>query len=276
MKRGLLRLPLLLTAGVFGCGGNGMHPSPTPTPPITGFGPGGFTTIKATSNTNSSLNFRLDGTLINKFPASPAISGVMHISNSPCFPFAADIPVSGMVKNNSGDSELVLTLPSGQTASFNVLPVSIFFGGSYSITGAGCATPDQGTIVGQSFMFAFLYFSNLVSKSGTSARGNLTIKSQTGPDANGFWSATGTATLASASGTAPCFSNATIDPSTTVLSGPNSQIVLVDSDPGKTGKTILTGTFDGVGGFGLVTFNGTYTSTEGACSDSGAVGMSNQ
>jgi hypothetical protein len=57
-----------------------------------------------------------------------------------------------------------------------------------------------------------------------------------------------------------------------VLSGPNSQIVLLDSAPGKSGKTILTGAMEGEP-FGDMAFTGTYTSTEGTCSDSGGISL---
>lgn len=271
MKRSAC-LVLFLYLVLSGCGGgHNTPPSPTPTPVISP-PPSGFTTFTATSNTNSSLNFRLDGNINANFPASTALSGVMHISNSPCFPFNTDIPLSGVVKDNMGDSNLLLTLPSGQTLSFTLVRAGDFFGGSYSLTGAGCATPDQGTVTVGSFSFPGIYVGTLTSGAGPSSRMTLTIVSQSAPDVNGFFSATGTATLVSVSGTASCFSNAAIDPSTTVLSGPNSQIVLLDSQPGKTGKTILQGTLDG-GSFGTVLFSGTYTSTEGACSDSGSLSL---
>ncbi|MBZ5491177.1 MAG: hypothetical protein LAO76_09630 [Acidobacteriia bacterium] len=271
MNRSFLTLSLLLCAVLSGCGGHNSMPVPTPTPVISP-PPGGFTTIKAISNSNPSLNFRLDGNINGNFPISSALSGVMHINNSPCFSFNTDIPLSGVVKDNTGDSDLLLALPSGQKLSFTLVRAGDFFGGTYSLTGAGCATPDQGTITTGSFNFLGIYVGFLNSSSGTSSRLTLTITTQTAPDVNGFFSATGSGTLVGISGTASCFTNATIDPSTTVLSGPNSQIVLLDSDPGKTGKTILTGTMDGEP-FGDMAFNGTYTSTEGTCSNSGSISL---
>jgi hypothetical protein len=196
----------------------------------------------------------------------------MHISNSPCFAFNADIPLNGVVRDNQGDSDLFLTLPSGQKLSFTLVRAGDFFGGTYSLTGAGCATSDQGTITVGSFSFLGIFVGFLNSPSGASSRLNMAIATQSLPDANGFFSATGTATFTSVSGTASCFTNAVIDPATTILSGPNSQIVLLDSDPGKTGKTVLTGTMDGEP-FGDMAFNGTYTSTEGTCSNSGSISL---
>ena len=271
MPRGVLLLIVCLSAGLSGCGGNNMVPAPTPTPVISP-PPGGFTTIKTFSSTNSSLNFRLDGNINENFPSSSALSGVMHISNSPCFPFSTDLPLSGVVRDNNGDSDLSLTLPSGQKLSFSLVRAGDFFGGTYSLTGAGCATPDQGTITVGSFGFTGAYVGFFNSKGGTSSRLNLTIATQSPPDVNGFFSATGTGTVTSFSGTATCFINAIIDPATTVLGGPNSQIVLLDSDPGKAGKTILTGIMEGEP-FGDMQFTGTYTSSEGTCSDSGGISL---
>jgi hypothetical protein len=268
----LLFLLVLLSIGLAGCSGsNGMMPAPTPTPVISA-PPNGFTTIKAISNGNPGLNFRLDGNINGNVPISSTISGVMHISNSPCFSFNTDIPLSGVVENNTGDWDLLLTLPSGQKLSFTLIPASDFFGGTYSLTGAGCATADQGTMTARVSSFPGIYVGFLNSSSGTSSRLTLTITTQTAPDVNGFFSATGSGTLVGISGTASCFTNATVDPSTTVLSGPNSQIVLLDSDPGKTGKTILTGTMDSEP-FGDMGFAGTYTSTEGTCSNSGSISL---
>ncbi|HET9364441.1 MAG TPA: hypothetical protein VFP71_05545, partial [Candidatus Angelobacter sp.] len=67
-----------------------------------------------------------------------------------------------------------------------------------------------------------------------------------------------------------CFSTATVDPSS-VLIGAGSTLVL-DGPAGSGGQTILQGDFSPPV-FGTSVFNGTYTSTQGACSDSGTVNM---
>src|SRR5215472_14380265 len=87
---------------------------------------------------------------------------------------------------------------------------------------------------------------------------------QTGPDAHGFFSGTGTPTITGGT----CFSSATVDPSTFLI-GAGSTLVL-DGPAG--GQTIIKGDFMPPV-FGDTIFNGTYTSTLGACSDSGTVQM---
>ncbi|MBZ5531387.1 MAG: hypothetical protein LAO20_08145 [Acidobacteriia bacterium] len=90
---------------------------------------------------------------------------------------------------------------------------------------------------------------------------------QTGPDAHGLFSGTGTATITGGT----CFSAATVDPAS-LLIGAGSQLILDNSQPGTTGKTILQGDFAPLA-FGGDFFTGTYTSTQGTCSESGTVSM---
>jgi hypothetical protein len=87
---------------------------------------------------------------------------------------------------------------------------------------------------------------------------------QTGPDAHGFFSATGTATITGGT----CFSNATVDPASVII-GTGSTLIFDNAQPGTTGKTIIHGDL----GSGLIgsNFNGTYISTQGTCSETGTV-----
>lgn len=253
-------LSFLIYLAVAGCGGSNTGPVQGPHTVAAVE----FYQLTGTSNTNASLNFSLNGALT--WFNDSTISGVLHISNSSCFPFNTDIQATGKLLNVESDQDLTLTLPSGQMLSFTLQRPGDFFTGTYTITGTGCATQDQGMAGGNFTNVGGIYIGSLNSSGGTSSNINLTIN-LVGPDANGFFSATGTATITGGT----CFSSATVDPAT-VLSGPNSQIVLVDSAAGKTGKTMLQGTLQG-GNFGSVIFNGTYTSTEGACSDSGSANV---
>jgi len=92
---------------------------------------------------------------------------------------------------------------------------------------------------------------------------NMTL-TQTGPDAHGFFSATGTATITGGT----CFSNATVDPASVII-GTGSTLIFDNAQPGTTGKTIIHGDL----GSGLIgsNFNGTYISTQGTCSETGTV-----
>lgn len=72
-----------------------------------------------------------------------AIAGVLHVSNSTCFDWATDIPVSGSVAGNS------VTLTSGdingQIITITGSANSTLITGTYSIA-SGCAGGDAGTI----------------------------------------------------------------------------------------------------------------------------------
>ena len=253
---------LVLYLGLSGCGGSDMT-NPGPPGPFHS----DFYEIAGTSNSGASFNFTLNGSLTF---SGNSITGVMHISNSPCFSFNTDIPVTGSTGTNSaGDFsvELHLTLPSGQTLFMPMIHPGghgSIVAGTYLLTGAGCATPDAGSASGGTSGFTGLWRGSFASSSGNNFQGTLTL-TQTGPDAHGFFSATGTGTITGGT----CFSVATVDAST-VFSGPESQIILNNSQAGTTGKTILQGTVE-PGSFGSMTFTGTYTSTQGSCSDSGSV-----
>jgi hypothetical protein len=257
-------LLLLFYLGISGCGGSNMT-NPGPTFPTHS----DFYEIAGTSNSGASFNFTLNGSLTF---SGNNITGVMHISNSPCFSFNTDIPVTGSTGTNSaGDFtvELHLILPSGQTLFMPMIHPGghgSIVAGTYLLTGAGCATPDAGSASGGTSGFTGRWIGSFASISGKTFQGTLDL-TQTGPDAHGFFSATGAGTITGGT----CFSAVTVDPST-VFSGPGSQIVLNNSQAGTTGKTILHGTVE-PGPFGSMSLTGTYTSTQGSCSDSGSVSV---
>jgi hypothetical protein len=255
----LLLLSYLLLAG---CGGGGSSSQPN--------GPGpqffsGLYSISDTSNTSAASNFTVSGSLIQ---SGSSVSGVMHINMPSCFSFNSDVPVSGTL---GGDLsvDLLLSLPNGQKLSFTMTHPGghlTFVGGSYALTGAGCAAVDQGAANGNIVSAGGNWTGNLVSSTGTVSKITLSL-TQTGPDAHGFFSATGTATITGGT----CFASATVDPST-LITGPGSTVVLDNSAPGTTGKTIITGDFV-PGLIGELFNNGTYTSTQGACSESGTANL---
>jgi hypothetical protein len=266
MKRAAGYLPFLLVLlgiGLAGCSGsNGMMPTPTPTP-IPFFS--GLFEIDAVSNTDFPV-FRLQGNLTQN---GNSMSGIMHLAMLSCVSFNTDIQVTGTLSNPDGlRLDLAMVLPGGQNLSFNMShPNGTIFPGRYSFTGgAGCGVPDSGAALLNGMGLTGAWRATFTSSGGTTSHMSLAL-TQTGPDAHGFFSATGTATITGGT----CFSSATVDPAS-LLIGTGSQLILDNSQPGTSGKTILQGEFSPLA-FGGLSFVGTYTSTEGACSESGTVIM---
>jgi hypothetical protein len=259
-----LVVPALFCLGLVGCGASSMAPTPTPTP--LPFSPGLYQ-MSQTSTVNPGTNFTIAGSLTQ---SGNRVSGVMHITGLSCFAFNTDIPVSGTLGvNSTGDFTvaLVLALPGGQTLSLNTIHpgghLSVI-SGTYALTGAGCAAPDQGNVSGGTLGVTGNWIGHFNSSGGVASQINMTLN-QTGPDANGFFSATGTATITGGT----CFATATIDPATLVI-GSGSILIFDNAQPGTTGKTTMHGDFAPLA-FGGATFNGTYTSTQGVCSETGSV-----
>lgn len=263
MKRVFL-FPLLSFLGYLvlaGCGGSSGNSQPAPDVPF----PSGLVQIIATDLTGATTFFRLNGNMTKN---GNSVSGTMHINLPACFPFSTDIPVTGTLGGGAPSFQITLnmTLPNGQLLVFSLNRTGgggSIFPGTFTISGAGCAVPDQGQAGLTSWNLTGTWQGKLVSSSGPTAQISLAL-TQTGPDANGFFSGTGTATITGGT----CFSAATVDPSTFLI-GAGSTLVL-DGPAG--GQTILKGDFTPTV-FGVTSFNGTYTSTQGACSDSGTVQM---
>jgi hypothetical protein len=250
---------------VWGCGGGSK--TNTPQGPLLPFDAGLYD-ITAFTSSNSNSAFELAGSLMQN---GASISGVLHFTSSACFPFTTDIPTVGTITDTSVD--LVSSFPSGQKLVFTNLihPVGHpqFLNGAYSVSGPGCFPADPGSISLNAQGVTAHWTGNLTSTQ--LAKGGIGMSlTQTGPDVHGLFSATGTATFTAGD---TCFANATVDPATLIL-GKGSTVVLDDSATGTTGKTVLTGDFFPASPVGAGFFNGTYTSTEGACSESGSISMS--
>ena len=237
-------------------------PTPTPTP-IPFFS--GLFEIDAVSTTDFPV-FWLQGSLTQN---GNSMSGIMHLAMLSCVLFNTDIQVTGTLSDPDGlRLDLAMVLPGVQNVSFSMShPNGTFFPGIYSFTGAaGCGVPDAGGAMLHTMGLTGAWRATFTSSGGTTSQMSLAL-TQTGPDAHGFFSATGTATI-----TGTCFSSATVDPAS-LLIGSGSQLILDNSQPGTSGKTILQGSF-GPLAFGGDFFQGTYTSTEGTCSESGSITMS--
>jgi hypothetical protein len=195
----------------------------------------------------------------------------MHFQASSCFPFSTDISVIGTA--SSSEIDLKAVLPNGQQVVFTGLTHPGGHGesltGNYAVTGAGCLPTVQGLTSDQAEALAGNWIGFLNSSRGSTARISLNM-TMTGPDPHGLFSATGNATITGGT----CFGTANINPSTLlILDG--STLVLDDAAPSATGKTVLTfTTLFGPSSVGFGAGNGTYTSNEGACSDSGTFSLS--
>jgi len=250
-----------------GCGGStSTMPGPTPTP-LPFFS--GLYQIDGASTVNPATSFHLAGSLMQ---AGNNVSGVMHMELAPCLSFSTDLPVTGTLGvNSAGDFtvNLVLTLPGAQKFSFNLIHPGghlSFISGNYTLAGGGCLLIDQGGASGQVLGVQGNWIGHFNSRGGAVSQLNMTL-TQTGPDTHGLFSATGTATINGGT----CFSSATVDPATLVI-GAGSTLVFDNAQSGTTGKTIMQGDFTPL----LIgsSFTGTYTSTQGACSETGSFTMS--
>jgi hypothetical protein len=212
--------------------------------------------------------FRLQGNLTQN---GNSMSGMMHLVMLSCVSFNTDIQVTGTLSNMPDFRfDLAAVLPGGQKLSFSLTHPNgqqNFLSGPYSFSGGeGCGVPDAGGALVQTMVLNCTWRATFTSSGGTTSQMSLAL-TQTGPDAHGFFSATGTATITGGT----CFSSATVDPAS-VLIGTGSQLILDNNQPGTNGNTILQGKF-GPLAFGGFSFVGTYTSTQGTCSESGTVIM---
>lgn len=267
MKRSGLVLVFtgVICLGLAGCGGgSSAMPGPTPTP-ITFFS--GLYEINQASAVNPGTTFTLQGSLLQ---SGNNLSGVMHATGLSCFSFNTDIPVTGKLGiDNTGNFsvDLVLSLPGGQILSLNTIHPFGHLGilsGTYSLAGVGCAAADQGNLDGEALSIGGSWMGHFNSSGGVVSQVTNMTLTETGPDAHGFFSATGTATITGGT----CFSSAVVDPASIII-GTGSTLIFDNAQPGTTGKTIVHGDLQsGIIGSG---FNGTYISTQGTCSETGTV-----
>ncbi|HLY92490.1 MAG TPA: hypothetical protein VKQ89_04445 [Candidatus Angelobacter sp.] len=257
-------LVLFVLIGLSGCGGNTNNNNQGSLMVFES----GLHSTRAESPTDPQASlFVLVGNLMQN---GSSISGIMHFQGSPCFPLTTDIPVSGTLTPTEADFSAML--PNGQKVTFTAMqhgaiPHPQFLGGNFSVTGSGCLANSQGLAGDAAMNFSGAYTGRFVSSTGNSANVSLSLN-QSGPDAHGFFSASGTATITGGT----CFSSATIDPATLLL-GDGSTLVLDDTAPGSAGKTIANGTFVATSPVGFGFFSGTYTSAKGTCSESGSLNL---
>jgi hypothetical protein len=252
----------LIDLAFAGCGGSSQVSSG---PPL--FFSAGLYQIRAFPTGGSNPSVVVAGNLA---PNGNSVSGTLHVTFPVCFSTATDIPVTGTLSDTN--INLNLTLPDGQKLSFQLIQPgghTTLLAGTYTLTGGGCVAADQGNADGRSLDFSGTWKGTLTSASGSMTQITMTLN-QTGPDANGFFSANGTATFTGGT----CFAAGTIDPSTVII-GQGSQLTLRSSGPGTAGTTVLNGDL-AIGGFFAASFSGTYNSNQSTCSESGTAIMSRQ
>jgi len=197
----LCALPLLMA----GCGGSAGSGGSAPVyPDLTG-----NWNINIISNLSGIVdrNFVVGGYISN---TEGSVSGILHVTGSNCYTAATDIPITGAITTKS-----VLSISSAPVAGqiLTVTGIAVVtpsgngaIGGTYTIAG-GCAGGDNGMVIG----ILQPPFTNTYTGSMTLGLSNSSIAMtmttvQSGPDADGEYSVTGSATFG---GTA-CFTKGTI------------------------------------------------------------------
>jgi hypothetical protein len=146
--------------------------------------------VGGVSTTNPGLRF-LGGTSLNQ--SGTNVSGVMHLVDPPCFHLIENVNVSGSVNG----SRLTLTsVPvNGQTLSSSTTGSDTSLTGTYAFSGAACAPADQGilnlTLVPPA---TGTWTGTLTSSQGPVTQVSATL-TQSGPDAQGLFMLSGTATF---------------------------------------------------------------------------------
>jgi hypothetical protein len=170
------------------------------------------------------------------------------------------IPVTGTVStavSTLGVLSVTSSAVAGQVLSLSgTVSSDTLLGGTYSITG-GCAGGGKGTVTGYMVPpYTNTYSGTLQPPIYVGITISATIvTTQTGPDANGFYHVTGTATFNSTG--APCLKSGTITSST--ITGADVNIVITAND----------GSLVSVGGFltdsSGQSIAGSFTITGSAC-----------
>jgi hypothetical protein len=230
-----------------GCGGHTTVNPPIPAPALNG----NFN-ISAASLGTSGVN--MFGGAVQTDSAGH-VTGILHNIGSflLCFGVQFDLPFTGTIDAN-GQLSATITSSNNQVVSLNghVSPNgSSLSGGTYTVSGTGCAAGDQGTITGfQVQPFTGTYSGVFTPSPATTMNLILPLAQSTTPNVHGrflFAPATATITGGSACGLA----SATLDTTSSFASGNTLTLNLMGSD----GITLLT--------YAGVTLDGTTTLVRG-------------
>jgi len=119
------------------------------------------------------------------------ISGVLHVSNSTCFDWATDVPVSGTITGNS--VTITSADVSGQIITIAGSVNANLITGTYSIA-SGCGGGDYGTITAVLVSPATGNWTGTVTSVPTNSAATASF-SQASPNADGFSPLSGTLTM---------------------------------------------------------------------------------
>jgi hypothetical protein len=231
---------------LFGCGGGTQTPRTGPPvyPAITGNW--SFTASTAVAGENVMIGGYLTNTNSTATVNSNTVTGTLHFLNSTCYTASQDIPVTGTISYTGALSLTSSSISSQVVTAAGTLTGTVMNSGTYSITG-GCGNGDKGTVTG----FLVPPFTNTYTGTFTSVSGKQTgatvTTTQTGPNSDGLYSVTGTATFTGST----CFSSGTISTGAVlgsylavqIATNNNGTVIFGGYDTDSTGKTV-TGTYE--------------------------------
>ncbi|HEY6351418.1 MAG TPA: hypothetical protein VI636_18600 [Candidatus Angelobacter sp.] len=224
---------ILMVAG--GCGGG------TTAPTILATITSGNWAMLLISQANPPVFVVLGGSLTQQ---GNSISGILHISDSPCFDaLLDDLVVSGTV---AGEMLTLSTVPvRGQTITISAtLPIAggaSLLNGNYTSAGSTCIAAS-GTF--GAFLVQLLTGTFSGPITGSLTAGVTATLTQTGPDAHGFFHLSGNFAFSGS----PCFTSGAIAGSS--LSGIKADLVVSTNDGGQTtvsGLNTMIGLVDNLG-----------------------------
>jgi hypothetical protein len=247
---------ILLTGCVWicACGSGGGNPGPT-----LNIASGNWQ-VSIVSTANPGLR-GLGGTSLSQTGAN--VTGIMHLVSPPCFNFLNDINLNGTLSGTT--LKLTSNAVSGSAISATVSGSEKLLAGTYASSGGACGPPDQGTITATFVPPASgSWQGTLTSAGGTVGQVTANV-TQSGPDADGLFSVSGTVTF---SGT--CLASGAI--SSGLASGSVYTLIVKPNDPAVTGEAIISGSMTDPAT--ATAFSGFYSAIESACTDNGNISLS--
>jgi hypothetical protein len=239
-----------------GCGGSSSGGSSVSPATLTGnFG------LIATSTVVTGLTTEIGASLVS---SGSTVSGSVHISESPCYSFSLDIPMSGTV-NSAGVFTLVSTVVNGQTLTVSgTISASSSISGTYAISG-GCGAGDRGALSGNSYSpLTGTYVGTITTFSGAAVTLTAILNQASSADAAGYYPTSGTATFSGSCSSNTAIPNAQAD---SILIG-NQFSALFETSTSQIVQ--ISGSFDTLAQ--TITLSG-VSGTVGNCTFSNATGV---